>query len=369
MDELAMPLKSVARRADHLPSTMRRRVNRTPLVGLEIEPSAVTAVAADVNGKIVVRHAATVALDGGVVRDGEVTDVDALAAALRTLFNDNRDLDKRVRIGLANQKVVVRIIELPPIADAKELAAAVRFRAQDEIAMPLDSAVLDFQELDVILTDDGPRQRVLVVAARRDMIDRVLSAARAAGLRPEGVDLAAFAMVRALHRASPTDEQVLYLSIGGLTNLAVAQGTTCLFTRVVGGSLESLAVELAERRGLTLDQAREKLAQVGLERDLEENEGDADVVDDARAILAEGVRRIAGEVRNSLDFHHAQGGDIAVSRAVLTGPAAAVPGFAAALAAELDLAVEAGVLAGVPNGMDAARLTVAAGLAVEEAGA
>jgi type IV pilus assembly protein PilM len=346
------------------------------LVGLEIEPSAIHAAAVTVNGRIVVQQAAMVPLDAGVVRDGEVTDVEALAEALRTLFREHKDLDKRVRIGVANQKIVVRVIELPPLSDRKELEAAVRFQAQDEIPMPLDSAVLDFQALDIIDTPAGPRQRVVIVAARRDMVEKVLAAARAAGLRPEGIDLAAFAMVRALHRHGTPDEVVLYLAIGGLTNLAVAEGTTCLFTRVVGGGLDALAIELAERRALTLEHARGWLEHVGLEQPVENLDGaaeNAEIVEDARAVLADGVRRIATEVRNSVDFHHAQGTGLTaapsrpVARCVLTGPAAVIPGFAAALAAELGLEVEVGVVDGVPAGMDAGRLTIAAGLAVEDA--
>ena len=75
-----------------------------------------------------------------------------------------------------------------------------RFQAQDQIPMPLDQAVLDFQPLGIVETAEGPRQRVVLVAARRDMVERVLAAVRAAGLRPEGIDLSAFAMIRALHR-------------------------------------------------------------------------------------------------------------------------------------------------------------------------
>ena len=339
------------------------------LVGLEIEPSALHAAAVSVNGRIVVQHAATAPLEAGIVRDGEIVDADALAEALRGLFRDHKELDKRVRIGIANQKIVVRIIELPPIDDAKELEAAIRFQAQDEIPMPLDSAVLDFHPLDIVDTPNGPRQRVVLVAARRDMIERVLAAARAAGLRPEGIDLAAFAMVRALHRLSDPHETVLYLAIGGLTNLAVAQGTTCLFTRVVGGGLEALAVELAERRQLTLEHARGWLEHVGLDGEPEDADGydeHPELVADARLVLADGVRRIATEVRNSVDFHHAQGGATGVARCVLTGPAASIGGFADALSAGLGLPVETGGVEGELDDIDAPRLTIAAGLAVLE---
>src|SRR6201991_119486 len=177
----------------------------THIVGLEIEPSAVPAAAVTVNGHVSVKTAAVVPLETGVVRDGEVNDVDALADALRSLYRENKGLDKKVRIGIANQKIVVRVLELPPLEDRKELEAAVRFQAQDQIPMPLDSAVLASQPLDIAETERGRRQRVLIVAARRDMIDRVMAAAKAAGLKPEGIDLSAFAMIRALHRQQADD--------------------------------------------------------------------------------------------------------------------------------------------------------------------
>ena len=337
---------------------------RTPsLVGLELEPSAVHVAAVTTAGGLAVKHAASAPLPAGVVRDGEVVDVEALSGVLRTLFAEHKALDKRVRIGVANQKIVVRVIELPVIEDPKELEAAVQFTAADELPMPLDGAVLDWQRLEVAETPMGPRQRVLLVAARRDMIEKVLAAARGAGLRPEGIDLAAFGMIRAFAAGVPADEDVLYLAVGGLTNLAVARGTTCTFTRVVGGGLEAMAVELAERRALPLDQARTLLADIGVEGD-RVTDADEGTVRDARIILADGIRRIAGEVRNTIDFHLSSAPG-SISRCVLTGPAVSVPGFAEALAADLNLPVEPGVVAGTEL-REPARVAVAAGLALTE---
>jgi len=339
-----------------------------PIVGLDIDPSAVTAAQVHVNGRLTIARAAMTPLEPGIVRDGEVTDVDGLSTALRTLYKEQRGLNKRVRVGVASQKIVVRMMELPPLADPNELAAAVRFQAQDQLPMPLDSAVLDFQPLDVVDTGAGPRQRVLLVAARRDMVDRLIHAVRGAGLRPEGIDLSAFAMVRALHAPGNGDDPVLYLAVGGVTNLAVAHGKMCQFTRVAGSGHEGMAVELAERRALTLDHARGWLGHVGLEQPVESIEGDAEIVGEARRVLTEGVRRIAAEVRNSLDYYQAQGAAAPpVQRAVLTGPAASVPGFAAALGAQLGLDVKARDVDGTPSGLEPGRVAIAAGLAVTEA--
>ncbi len=126
--------------------------------------------------------------------------------------------------------------------------------------MPLGNAVLDFHALGIIDTPAGPRQRVVLVAAQRDMVERLLSAVRQAGLTAEGVDLSAFALIRSLYRHEEDQKgRVLYLNVDGLSNLAIAEGTVCRFTRVVGSGIEGMAVELAERRGIALADARARL--------------------------------------------------------------------------------------------------------------
>ena len=67
------------------------------------------------------------------------------------------------------------------MTDRKELAAAVHFQAQDQVPMPLTNAVLDFHPLGIVDTPAGPRQRVVLVAAQRDMVEHLLGAVRGAG--------------------------------------------------------------------------------------------------------------------------------------------------------------------------------------------
>ena len=183
------------------------------LVGIDIDASGVTAVQVSLNGRLKVDRVGFTPLEHGIVRDGEVVDVEALTTALKVLFKDTKGLGKRVRIGVANQKIVVRVIELPYLENRKELDAAVRFQANEQIPMPMDQAVIDYQPLEVVDGEDGRRQRLLLVAARKDMVGRALDAVRAAGLKAEGVDLSAFAMIRALHQPAAADEHVLYLSL------------------------------------------------------------------------------------------------------------------------------------------------------------
>jgi type IV pilus assembly protein PilM len=266
----ALPTKLPAK----LPLNLGRRSSEE-LIGLDIQPGFVAAVKAHVNGGIRVERAAAVELPADVVRDGEVMDEAVLADALRELFAKSR-LSKRVRIGVANQRTVLRTLQLPPVTDAKELAAAVNFQAQDQVPMPLNNAVLDFHALGIVDTPSGPRQRVVLVAAQRDMIERLLTAVRNAGLTPLGVDLSAFALIRSQYRAqSDQTGRVLYLNVDGLTNLAIAEGTACRFTRVVGGGLEAMASEIAERRSIALAEARALVGAADLRASALEQSGES----------------------------------------------------------------------------------------------
>src|SRR6476620_8879544 len=126
----------------------KKTANADVAVGLDLDPSHIAAAEVRVNGSISVTRGAVAALRPGVMRDGEVSDPAALGEALRAFFAEH-DLPKRVRLGVANQRIVVRTLDLPPIDDEKGLAAAVRLQAPDHIPMPMDEAILDFQSLGV----------------------------------------------------------------------------------------------------------------------------------------------------------------------------------------------------------------------------
>jgi type IV pilus assembly protein PilM len=346
----------------------RNRKNNHSVVGLDLDPSHIAAAEVSVNGHISVKRGAVAELRPGILRDGEVTDPPALAEALKAFFAEH-DLPQNVRLGVANQRIVVRSLDLPPLEDAKALGAAVKAEAPDHIPMPMDEAILDFVPLGLVETPQGPRARVVIVAVRREMIDKLVNATRDAGLKLEGIDLAAFGMVRALAPAEQSGA-LLYINVAGLTNVAVANHTGCLFTRAASGGLGSIVATLAERRSLTLEHARMWLGHVGLAAPVGEVEGDPDLVATSRATLEEGVHQLADTVRNSLNFYRMQDTAENVEGALLTGPAVSIAGFAERLADQLKLPIEPVAVAtdgpDALGGADAGRLTVAAGLAVED---
>ena len=123
---------------------------------------------------------------------------------------------------------------------------------------------------------------------------------------------------------------------------------------------------LSERRALTGEHARQWMQHVGLHAPLEGVDGDPDLVAAARAVLEEGVHQLADTVRNSLNFYRMQESAEQVEHGLLTGPAVAIPGFVEALSEQLRLPLTSAVVATEDDEADLGRLTVAAGLAVED---
>jgi type IV pilus assembly protein PilM len=357
--------------------SFKKTAKDAALVGLEIEAGSIGAAEVRSNGAPRLTAAATAPLPPEAFHDGEVTDPGSVTTALHDLFAEHK-LGKRVRLGIANQRVVVRTLRLPAIDDPNELAAAVRFAAQEQIAMPLEHAVVDHRVVGGVgaIEGVGPQVDVIVVAARRDMIAASLRPLKDAGLEPVGVDLSAFGMIRALGdhpgpalegEDQPAPAAVLYCNVGDVTNLAVAKSRSCLFTRVSPVGLENIAGGFASVTGLTPDHAQMWLGHVGLEQPLEQIEGDPDTVTRARTALENGAAALLDELRLSLDFYGAQDAAVPVNRVVLCGPGSAIPGLAANMEAVLGLPIEVGR----PEALDdlgpaaAARLTLPFGLALE----
>jgi type IV pilus assembly protein PilM len=351
-----------------------------PLVGLEIEAGSVAAVEVRGDDSTVPAKTAVAALPEGAFHDGEVVDPVAVSEALRALFAENK-LSKRVRLGISNQRVVVRAMRLPAIDDPRELDAAVRFQAQEQIPMPLDQAILDYRIVGgTPASEEGSAKiDVILVAARREMIEASLRTLRKAGLQPVGIDLSAFGLIRALGDAAPiADDEgadqpadplgaTLYCNLGETTNLAVAKRNACLFTRVAPVGLGTIAAELTERAGLTPDHARMWLGHVGLAQSVDQVAGDPGVVAATREALELGLSVLQGELRLSLDFYAAQADAEPVERVVLGGPASAIPGFPEQIQAGFSVPFEVGRPAalGQLDPQAAARLTLPYGLALD----
>ena len=327
---------------------------RSAAIGLDIDRGAIKAVQVSFRGgAYTLKHVGYHRLPPGTIVDGEVADDQLLAEELSEFWDAHAFGGKSVFLGLSNQKVVVRMLEFPPMS-AQDLQGAIEFEAAEHIPMPPEEAVLDH----VVIGprgEPGEGDRVLVVAAQREMVKRYTDAVRAGGLRPVGVDVKALALTRSAAPSAFFEDggAAVLLDVGGeLSNLVVAEGEMPVMARFVPIGLSDFVAAVAEAADLPDDEAERRALDprtgLGDEPVYEEPENevvgdeawDPALAYDARRGLEAAAGELAEEVQRSVDHHHAQPGAREVSRVVISGEGALVSGLDTFLGERLSLPAE-----------------------------
>ena len=340
------PRKPRLKREKSLSSSSKRTKR---LVGLKIGGSQLAAARIVNNGHPELVQVARERLEHGIVVGGELREPELLAEALKAFFRKHKLPRQGVRLGIANNRIGVRIFEIAGIADPKQLENAIRFRAQEALPIPIEEAVLDYHVLGERKDEDGQLvRRILLVVAYRELIDRYVAACKKAGVRLAGIDLEAFALLRALGDplppdAPPSDAALVVVSVGhDRSTFAVSDGRVCEFTRVLDWGGSTLDVAIARELDCAPSEAepckRElSLAAANVPEGLTQEQADR-----AREAVRRQLQTFARELVSSLQFYQNQPGSLGIGEIVITGGTAHLSGVADELQRLIGVRVEVG---------------------------
>lgn len=333
------PAKQPKERKQKTPKVKAERGNaKGRLIGLKIGASQLAAAHVANNGSAELLQVAREPLAPGIIVGGELRDPDALAEALKDFFAKNGLPKKGVRLGIANNRIGVRTFEIAGIEDQKQLANAIRFRAQETLPIPIDEAVLDYQVLGEGVGEDGqPTKRILLVVAYRELIDRYVDACKKAGITLVGIDLEAFALLRALQAPQEgvgTDAAaaLVVVAIGHeRSTFAVSDGRVCEFTRVLEWGGSALNVAIARAVDAAPSEVENTKRALSLMDEMVPDGITADQAKNARESMRRAIQTFARELVSSLQYYQNQPGSLGIGEIVLTGGTAHLPGLAGEL--------------------------------------
>jgi type IV pilus assembly protein PilM len=309
-------------------------------IGLDIGTSVVRGVELSYGrGGITLERFGQVVLPEGAIRDGELVTPDAVTQALRQLWSATGFSHKQVVIGVANQRVIVRQLDLPWM-QRDELRASLAFHVEDFLPIPADQAVLDYFPLEETIDDQGARGlRGLLVAAARETVLANVRCAEAAGLSVLSVDLTSFAVLRALGKQSEVgvDTEAL-IDIGArVTNIVVHSAGTPRFVRILLMGGQDVTDAVAQRLGVPLADAERLKQQVGFA-------GSTEDLAELERTVGSTAQDFVDEIRGSLDYYSASSPGAPVQRILVSGGGSRLDG----LIDRLSTATRVPVLAGDP---------------------
>ncbi|HEY6795550.1 MAG TPA: type IV pilus assembly protein PilM [Kineosporiaceae bacterium] len=306
-------------------------------IGLDVGTSVVRAVELSYGrAGITLERFGQVVLPPDVVHDGEVMQPEPVIACLRELWRATGFRHTKVVLGVANQRVIVRRVELPWM-EVSELRDSLAFHVSEFLPMEVSDSVLDFFPLSETTGPEGARMLSgLLVAASRAMVLANVRCAEQAGLSVRSVDLTSFAVLRSLGRQQGVDvDTEALIDVGArITNIVVHQAGVPLFVRILPMGGQDVTDAVASALGVPMPQAEAMKQQF-----THAAESESEVL---KQTVGATVQDFVDEVSNSLDYFAATNPSIKVQRLLVTGGGSRLEGLLDRLGAEVRLPVVAG---------------------------
>lgn len=327
------------------------------IVGLEITEEGVRAAEVTTGKTPTVIAYAAVPLPPEAAKDSEVFDRDAVVLAIRQVWSRAGIKGKSVVLGLGSRRILVRDYTTQAMRPDL-LAQALPYQVQDLLPVPADQAVLDFYPV----SQEGGQVTGLLVAAVAETVEDLVSTVGRAKIDVQVVDLAPFALARAVTRVAAAGETVAALHIGDHTSyVVVVQDGVPRFVRIIPVDVATAAVQAREAARLG-DETDAETAPV-LEEMLEtvpaapESSG-GEVPLRRRSAARAAVRPVSGMTSSAVDdlvlrlgstlrFYADRSADAPVTRVLVSGAGAAIAEIPAALASTLPMPVQVLAASGV----------------------
>jgi type IV pilus assembly protein PilM len=308
----------------------------TSIIGLDIGSASVKAVELTARAKgIELQHVGIAKLPPEAIVQGAFLNSTAIVEAIREAVNGAGTRTKNVATAVSGHSLIVKKISLPSMT-RDELEESIRWEAEQYIPFDINEVNLDFQILSSGETEG--QMDVLLVAAKKDLIDDYVNVITEAGLHPAVLDVEAFAVENAFeanYEVVP-DEVVALADIGSqVVNINIISNGVPAFTRDIstGGNVYTEEIQKA----LSIGWEEAERIKIGGSSTEQSQEVVPQEVEQAMQSVTDTV---TAEISRSLDFFAATAAESRINRIVLTGGGSRVSGLDAAFHSKTNIPVE-----------------------------
>ncbi|MGZ5959151.1 MAG: type IV pilus assembly protein PilM [Myxococcaceae bacterium] len=304
-------------------------------VGLDIGSSGVKLVhLRERKGGFALQAFGSAPLPPEAIVDGALMNSAAIVQAVQELVAAQKVRVKDVAIGVRGHSVIIKKISLPRMTQ-EELDESIQWEAEQYIPFDVKDVNIDTQ----ILTREGDaagQMDVLLVAAKKDMINDYTSVCTEAGLTAAVVDVDAFAVQNAFEAnyEQPAGQPVVLINVGAaVSNINIVLDGNATFTRDITLGGNAFTEEIQKQLNISYDEA-EALKVGG------QGESDAVVPQEVERVIQGVADQMGGEIQRSLDFYASTSPAGSIGRVYLSGGTARIPALFKVIEARAGVPVE-----------------------------
>jgi type IV pilus assembly protein PilM len=302
------------------------------LIGLDIGSRTLkVAEIAETKKGHTLQNFGTIDIKPGLIEEGTIKDPEAVAASIRELFKNVKLKDQNIAISIGGYSIIVKKVNVQTMTE-DELQETIHFEAEQYIPFDISDVNLDFQILGE--SEHNPNQMsVLLVAAKKEMINEYINLTQMSGLNTCIIDVDAFALQNIYEfNYAPEDENVALLDIGaGKTSLNILKGNSSVFMRDVPLGCGQINDKIISLVNCSLEEAEEiKHSQQPEQISLK----------DLKEIVSSVVADWCTEIKRALDFFYSTYPEDQITKIILSGGGSNIEEFRQLLAAETSAKVE-----------------------------
>jgi type IV pilus assembly protein PilM len=290
------------------------------LLGLDIGSHAVKLVhLASAKGTHRLKHLGICHLPPNVIVEGAIKDPVAVQDAIRSLTANLKTRVKGVATSISGYSVIIKKIELPQMTP-EELTENIQVEAEQYIPFNVEDVNIDFQILGSS-AEKSDRMEVMLVAAKKEVIEDYSGILRKSGLTPEVIDVDFFALENAfeVNYAAGDSGGVALVDIGAnKMNINVLKNGVSMFNRDASVGGHQITQDIQDRFGLDYEEA-EKI-KLGIP-------SPKVPVQDLEAIFVAAATTWSTEVKRAIDFFYATYPDEMINQILLSGGSSRLPGL------------------------------------------
>lgn len=181
---------------------------------------------------------ASIKLPEGTVKDGKIIQSSIVKDSLIKLWSDNKLKNKEVIFGVSNQDVLVRFALFPKVPEEK-LSNLIKFQAQEYLPIAIEEVEFDYLIVDEIVTENVPMLKVLLVAARKNMLNTFINVFSEAGLKVKDIDVSNLALLRLLPSGMENKNVIIVNILNAQTNILITNNGKPALSRNISLSLNN----------------------------------------------------------------------------------------------------------------------------------
>ncbi|SJZ86109.1 type IV pilus assembly protein PilM [Selenihalanaerobacter shriftii] len=295
---------------------------QSSLIGLDIGDSLIKLSEVEINkSNVCLNNVAIGKTPINSVSEGKIKDVEILGDKINSLLEDNNFASNRVVTAISGEEVLIRMVEVPEMPE-NELAEAVKWEAREQLPIPVDEAILDYE---IINHKKEGGYKLMMVATKQDVINRYLKLFQVLDLEIVAIEIEPIAIVRSLKSSYPNKTMALIDMGTQTTDILVFKDGQLLFTRNIGIAGQNITKEISENYNMSFKEAEDYKKSNNLF-------GDAD--------LNLIIRNLTTAIYRSLDYFQVKYKSYDIDKLILAGGGSKLLGFRTHLTNEFGIEVE-----------------------------